>query len=263
MSHETHTVGVFLPDGTEARALKAVGKDVKGRQYKFGAPDAVQHVLQAMSDGPKTITDLAGGSLSYRVRAPIRAAVDELMAAGGVRRIGLGRARAFVESQWKATPEFLRSYMGSLCGREGAHLIWEGDPDQYRRCVLHIDSKRYDVRRTLYEIKHGVKLHPSQSLRAKCEHEMCMSPACQMLINKKDIPGMKHTVITKQRLADAKRANSKYGRELVEAVKASEKSYSQIARETGMKLSTIGAIKSGRLWQDYSNPFAGLLRAAA
>ena len=50
---------------------------------------------------------------------------------------------------------------------------------QYRRCVLHIDSKRYDVRRTLYEIKHGVKLHPSQSLRAKCEHEMCMSPACQ------------------------------------------------------------------------------------
>ena len=41
-------------------------------------------------------------------------------------------------------------------------------------------------------------------------------------------------------------------------MKASTKSYKQIALETGMKLSTVGAIKSGRLWRDYSSPWAGM-----
>lgn len=48
--------------------------------------------------------------------------------------------------------------------------------------------------------------------------------------------------------------------ELVAQVKASTKSYKQISEETGMKLSTVGAIKGGRLWRDFTNPFAGLMR---
>lgn len=222
----------------------------------------MRRVLDAVSDGPQTITSLAGGAMAYRVRKPIRQAVDALIATGAVKEISLGRTHgALVAADWTPSDAFLRAYFASLCVREGSHLLWEGAFDgRLRRCVVHINGQRYDMRRTLYEIRYGVKLNPTQTLRPRCQHETCMSPGCQDLLERKGQPGSKHHVATKLKLAEAKRSRSKYSRDLIECVKASDKSYKKIALETGMPVSTVGAIRSGRLWKDYSNPFAALMQ---
>lgn len=215
-------------------------------------------ILAALSAGPKTITDLAGGSLSYRVRHPIRAAIDALLAAGRVRVVALGRARCFVAAEWRVTDAWLVEYFGRSMRREGQHLVWGTNWDRWHRAVLRIDGGRYDVRRELYRIRTGRALGVKDSVRSRCEHEACMAAACQVLHKAKGSKGPRHSAATKAKLAAAKRARSKYDPELVARVKASTKSYKQIALETGMNLSTVGAIKAGRLWKDYSSPWAGL-----
>ena len=216
-------------------------------------------ILAALSAGPKTITDLAGGSLAYSVRRPIRAAIDAMLAAGQVRVVALGRARCFVAAEWRVTDAWLVEYFGRSMRSEGQHLVWDANWDQWHRAVLRIDGGRYDVRRELYRIRTGKTLGKRETVRARCEHEACMAPACQVVRKAKGSKGPKHSVATKAKLAAAKRNRSKYGSDLVAQVKASTKSYKQIARETGMNLSTVGAIKGGRLWKDYSSPWAGLM----
>ena len=216
-------------------------------------------ILAALSAGPKTITDLAGGSRAYSVRRPIRAAIDAMLAAGQVRVVALGRSRCFVAAGWHVTDEWFVRYVALRMRRDGAHLVWTGNLDYWHRAVLHIDGGRYDVRRELYRIRTGKTLGNRDTVRAKCEHETCMAPACQVVHKAKGSNGPKHSVATKAKLAAAKRNRSKYGSDLVAQVKASTKSYKQIARETGMKLSTVGAIKGGRLWKAYSSPWAGLM----
>ena len=216
-------------------------------------------ILAALSAGPKSITELAGGSLAYSVRHPIREAIDAMLAAGQVRVVALGRARCFVAAEWRVTDAWLVEYFGRSMRSEGQHLVWDANWDQWHRAVLRIDGGRYDVRRELYRIRTGKTLGKRDTVRARCEHEACMAPACQVVRKAKGSKGPKHSVATKAKLAAAKRSRSKYGADLVAQVKASTKSYKQIARETGMKLSTVGAIKGGRLWKDYSSPWAGLL----
>ena len=168
-------------------------------------------VLDAIAEGPQTITSMAGGSMAYRVRKPIRQAVDALIATGAVKEISLGRThRALVTADWAPSDAFLRVYLASLCAREGSHLLWEGAFDgRLRRCVVHINGQRYDMRRTLYEIRYGVMLTPAQTLRPRCLHETCMSPGCQELLERKGRPGSRHHVATKLKLAEAKRSRSK------------------------------------------------------
>lgn len=232
-------------------------------EVKTSAPDQSieRRVLAAIADGPQTITSLAGGSMAYRVRKPIRQAVDALIATGAIKEISLGRTHgALVAADWAPSDAFLRAYFASLCVREGSHLLWEGAFDgRLRRCVVHINGQRYDMRRTLYEIRYGVELNSTQTLRPRCEHETCMSPRCQEILEQKGRPGSRHNVATKLKLAEAKRSRSKYSRDLIECVKASDKSCNKISMETGMPVSTVWAIKSGRLWKDYSNPFAALM----
>lgn len=218
-------------------------------------------VLALLEQGPMTITGIVGGSMTYAVRRPVRAAIDALLAEGRIKRVGLSKSRAFVAADWRVTDVWLRAHIESQCVREGGHMIWAGNWDQYRRGVIQVDGRRYDVRRELYRIRTGKTLGKRDTVRAKCEHETCMAPACQVVHKAKGSNGPKHSVATKAKLAAAKRSRSKYGADLVAQVKASTKSYKQIARETGMKLSTVGAIKGGRLWKDYSSPWAGLLAA--
>lgn len=215
-------------------------------------------ILAALSASPKTITELAGGSMNHGIRKPIRATVDAMLAAGKLRVIGLGRSRCLVPADWRVTDAWFVRYVGHRLQRDGAHQVWTGNWDRWSRCVLWIDGQRYDVRRELYRIRTGKTLGTRDTVRAKCEHETCMAPACQVVHKAKGSTGPKHSVSTKAKLAASKRARSKYGPALVAQVKASTKSYRQISLETGMNLSTVGAIKAGRLWQDYSSPWAGM-----
>lgn len=213
-------------------------------------------ILAALADGPQSITDLAGGSMSYSVRAPIRAEIDRLLAAGQVRRTSISQSRVFALADWRATDAWLLKYLLSRMIPEGSHLIWPGQFDRWDRSVIRVDGRRVDVRRELYRLYRRRAPRNRESVRARCEHDQCMAVDCLVLIA---APGRRQSVATKQKLATVKRARSKYSPEIVQAVKASDLPHKQIARETGMALSTVGAIKAGRLWQDYRSPWAGLL----
>ena len=215
-------------------------------------------ILAALADGPRSITDLAGGSMSHSVRAPIRAAVDRLVEAGAVRRTSIGLRRLFALTEWRVTDAWLLEYLLSQMVREDKHLVWPGAFDRWQRAVIRVDGQRVDVRRELYRLQRGRALRTRDSVRARCEHEQCMAAACLAVTRPK---GRRQSVAARQKMATAKRAKSKWDAETVAAVKASELPYKQIARETGMAPSTVGAIKSGRLWQDYRNPWAGLASA--
>lgn len=215
-----------------------------------------RQILSALATGPKSITELAGGSMRYAVRAPIRAEVDRLTSTGQVRLTSISRQRLFALSDWRVTNEWLLQYLHDQMVREGAHLLWPGKFDRWERSVIRVDGQRVDVRRELYRLYRGRSLRTRESVRARCEHDQCMASACLVATVPK---GRKQSVAAKQKLAATKRARSKYSPETVEAVKASDLPYPQIARETGMALSTVGAIKAGRLWQDYRSPWAGLL----
>lgn len=214
-------------------------------------------VLALLEQGPMTITGIVGGSMTYAVRRPVRAAIDALLAEGRIKRVGLGKSRAFVAADWRVTDVWLRAHIESQCVREGSHLIWTGNLDQYQRGVIQIDGQRYDVRRELWRIRSGHQPRTSSSITSRCEHEKCMTHL--QLTTRAGGPGHKHNIATRKKIAEQKRSRSKYGPELIALVKASDKSHKQIARETGVALSTVGAIRSGRLWRDFSNPWAGLM----
>ena len=214
-------------------------------------------VLALLMNGPMTITEIVGGSMSYAARKPVRAAIEALLADRRIRRIGLGKSRAFVAVDWRVTDVWLRAHIESKCVREGGHMLWAGNWDQYRRGVIQVDGRRYDVRRELWRMKTGHQLRTSSSVTSRCEHEKCMTHLRQT--TRAGEPGHKHNLATRKKLAEQKRSRSKYGPELIALVKASDKSHKQIARETGVALSTVGAIRSGRLWRDFSNPWAGLI----
>lgn len=215
-------------------------------------------ILAALASGPKTITKLAGGSMSYRRRAPIRAVIDSMLKSGAVRPIGFGKSRAFAATDWRVDDDWLLEHFATQMRRDGDHLIWTGNWDtRWNRAVLRIDGERYDVRRTLLRIKRNRHLKLSESVFPKCEHERCMSLQCLKVQILKG--AAKHNIATRAKLADMQRSRSKYGADLVARVKAMEGSYRQIATATGMKLSTVGAIKGGRIWKDFSpNPWAGM-----
>ena len=212
--------------------------------------------ITELATGPKSITELAGGSMRYAVRAPIRAEVDRLTSTGQVRLTSISRQRLFALSDWRVTNEWLLQYLHDQMVREGAHLLWPGKFDRWERSVIRVDGQRVDVRRELYRLYRRRAPRNRESVRVRCEHDQCMAAACLVLIA---APGRRQSVATKQKLATVKRARSKYSPEIVQAVKASDLPHKQIARETGMALSTVGAIKAGRLWQDYRSPWAGLL----
>lgn len=213
-------------------------------------------ILSALASGPKSITDLAGGSMSYEIRAPIRAEVDLLIAAGAVRNTSIGRRRLFALASWRASDAWLIRHLCSLMVREGSHLIWPGKFDRWQRAVTQIDGERVDVRRTLYQLQRGRSLRTRESVRVRCEHEQCMSIGCMVVTTPK---GRGLSVASKQKISLARRARSKWDDAIVEEVRASNLPHPQIAQQTGMALSTVGAIKSGRRWKDYSSPWAGLV----
>jgi len=195
--------------------------------------------------------------MTYAVRRPVRAAIEALLADGRIKRVGLGKSRAFVAVDWRVTDVWLRAHIESQCVREGGHMIWAGNWDRARRTIIKIDGQRYDVRREWWRLKSGQRPRLGDSITPMCEHEKCMTHLQQT--TRAGEPGHKHNLAARKKIAEQKRSRSKHGPELIALVKASDKSYKQIAKETGVALSTVGAIRSGRLWRDFSNPWAGLM----
>lgn len=198
--------------------------------------------------------------MTYRERVPVRKHINELISAGKVRCTNVGKSRLFVATQWRPDDAYLLALFALDIQREGVHLLWQGGWRKNLKAAITVDGTSYDVRRTIYRIRTGVVLSPSQSIRSRCIHENCMAIGCLKVLDKSEsIGAQKHSMATRAKMAEMKRRKSKYTPELIQHLRFSELSYNQLSSETGVPFSTIQAIKSGRIWRDFSNPFASLM----
>lgn len=203
--------------------------------------------------------DLKPHSLKHRA---VTAMARELIGLGLVRAIRLGAAQCYVHADWQPSRVWFVDFLESLCERDGDHLLWGKHWDsRLLRADMKFDGKKIDPRRLLWALHTGHTLRRNESVRAKCDHERCMTLSHLRVVPLGAAMAGRHVSIpTRIKLQKIKRARGKHSAELISSIRASELSYTQISARTGVPLGTVGAVKSGRIWRDYASPFAGLMR---
>ena len=102
----------------------------------------------------------------------------------------------------------------------------------------------------------------------KCRNELCVNPDHVIVVTRKRLQAM----VAKERnyathparmkkISDAARARGKLTLELALEIREAEGPQREIALRYGITQATVHAIKSGKTWRDYTNPFAALFGA--
>jgi HNH endonuclease len=102
----------------------------------------------------------------------------------------------------------------------------------------------------------------------KCGNPACVNPDHIMVAKRRKLQqriakerNYQTNPLRMKRIADKARENSKLNLEIVNQIRLASKTQRQIAAEFGITQGTVSAIRSGRTWRDYSNPFTALVGA--
>jgi hypothetical protein len=159
--------------------------------------------------------------------------------------------------------EFVRS----RCTECGDCWEWQGAVQEGNgnTPVMKRDRRVRPVRRVVLEAV-GVKV-AGRLATYKCGNYMCVNPAhleavTRSVLQSRISQTMRYhrNPATLAKSAQSRRLRAKLCPELAQRIRETEGSQRAIAREFGVCQATVGAIKSGRTWRDYSNPFGGLLK---
>ena len=101
----------------------------------------------------------------------------------------------------------------------------------------------------------------------KCRNELCVNPDHVMVVTRRKL----QTLIAKERdyatnparrkrISDRARVHAKLTPEIAEQIRQAEGKQRDIAAQFGVTQATVSAIKQGKTWKDYSNPFIGLMK---
>lgn len=100
----------------------------------------------------------------------------------------------------------------------------------------------------------------------KCGNHLCVNPdhlqvmtktALQKRTNKVNVRYMSMT--RRQRMAAARRQQSKLTTQQVQAIRDDPRKQRDIAKDYGVSQATISSIKRGEIWRDYTSPFIHLI----
>jgi hypothetical protein len=98
-----------------------------------------------------------------------------------------------------------------------------------------------------------------------CGNQMCVNPDHVVLITRKRLQvriakETRHQVsaLRRKRLSDKARKRSKLTLEVALQIRDAEGTQRQIAAQFGVSQATVSAIKLGKTWRDYNNPFSQL-----
>jgi hypothetical protein len=100
-----------------------------------------------------------------------------------------------------------------------------------------------------------------------CNNPMCVNPDHVAVVTRGKLQKM-HADRTQygtnparcKKLSDGRRAVSKYTLEDVKTVREWQGSQRELSRLKGWNFDWINAVARNKIWKDYSNPFAGLMR---
>jgi hypothetical protein len=148
------------------------------------------------------------------------------------------------------------------CDEVGDCWIWKGAHDGKGRPICVHKGKRISPRRLARQLTDGREVQSNLVVGCKCGDIKCISPLCSMTTTIQKVHklaaqrGVYQNAARDRRMVLTKRAASRYS-DKVETVKAAA-SAKEAAKQTGMSISHAKAIRAGRAWRDFSNPFAGL-----
>lgn len=150
------------------------------------------------------------------------------------------------------------------CDEIGDCWIWKGATGGRSELpCMHYNGKTQYVRRVVYEITHGQAVG-KRVVSPACENSLCVSPACAEAMARKTAlqrAGKRGAYSGHSKImasTKTQRAKSRYSDDLIAMIRTSDAGPLQLSRETGMSLSYVKAIRSGKFRREYANPFCGL-----
>lgn len=128
---------------------------------------------------------------------------------------------------------------------------------------MNYKGKVGPVRRHIVEDR-GVPLQGKLATHS-CGNQMCVNPDHVVLISRKRLQARLATetqyqvnTLRRKRLADKARTRSKLTLDLALQIRDAEGTQRQIAVLFGVSQATVSAIKLGKTWRDYTNPWTQL-----
>lgn len=130
--------------------------------------------------------------------------------------------------------------------------------------VLNYNGKVGPVRRHIAE-ELGLPLQ-GKLATCNCGNQLCVNPEHVVMITRKRLQqriakDLRRAVnpVRMKKLSDRARAAGKLTLEQAQAIREAEGKQREIAARFGVTQATVSAIKRGKTWRDYSNPFAQLI----
>ena len=161
--------------------------------------------------------------------------------------------------------------MSRLFDRIRAMIVEVGDCWEWRGALqsnspvptMNYKGKVGPVRRHIAE-ERGVPLQGKLATHS-CGNQLCVNPDHVILVSRKRLQAriakdVKHQVnaIRRKKISDQARKHSKLTLELALQIRAAEGTQRQIAAQFGVTQATVSAIKLGKTWRDYLNPWTQL-----
>lgn len=137
-------------------------------------------------------------------------------------------------------------------------------------CTKH-NGKAWMVRRLVLRLK-GIEIKPAHVVvPAKCDNLRCINPEHQVQRSERQhmkvmgLAGGQSDHLRSAKIAATKRARgqARLTEDQVREIRASTGTLRELSAIYGVNKSRICGIRLGRMWKDFSNPFAGLIRGAA
>jgi hypothetical protein len=152
---------------------------------------------------------------------------------------------------------------------DGECWTWKGAVNHAGHPIIHLRQSVFGhkgcftVRRYVFLLTNGFLL-PRQPIGCTCGDKLCVNPAhlFQSTVSKVAKLAAKNGAWQGQdraiKISRAKRATAKLDAEKAMEIRCSEESGPVLAARYGIDRSLVNSIKRGKVWRDYSSPFAGL-----
>ena len=222
-----------------------------------------QDVMRALRRQPQRLHDLADGSANWQKRQPIRALLDEMEAAGLVRRVRLVGAPHYVLSTWVTDGDWLRDYLlGNTVQTADGCMRWAGAMNS-GQITARVDGEKLNVRTELWRLYGRKPLPPGFCVRSVCGDPLCLAREHMVAeAHAAAIRNRPRPVHVRAKIAAGKRVNSKITMAVVDEIRASTLSERVLAEKFGVHPSMVGRIRRGDSWLSYDGPLGQLARAA-
>ena len=222
-----------------------------------------QDVMRALRRQPQRLRDLADGSANWQKRQPIRALLDEMEAAGLVRRVRLVGAPYWVPADWVADGDWLRDYLlGNTVQTADGCMRWAGAMNS-GQITARVDGKKLNVRTELWRLYGRKPLPPGFCVRSVCGDPLCVAREHMFAeAHAAAIRNRPRPVHVRAKIAAGKRANSKITMAVADEIRASTMSERELAAMFGIHPTMAGRIRRGDNWLRYDGALGQLVRAA-